>query len=237
MREIFLRAMGGLALTAHLFGQDMPNPKTLTIPEYKPTPSYFCSPVNVLRRLEPEYTLEAREARRQGTVVLYIEVGPWGLAEKIQIIRGLGLGLDEKAVEAVQQWVFKPVKIYGPEEVVTTLISVDFRLPEALESSDDDLLFASSDPGIRAPRIVSRIEPAYSEQARKAGLQGIIVVYTEVTPEGRLQNIQVLQGLGMGMDEQAAERIRQWKFEPATRDGKPIRVMMPVEINFSLRER
>jgi hypothetical protein len=74
MREISLRVISGLALTAHLFGQDVPNP--LTIPQYKPTFTYFCSQVNVLRRLEPEYTLEAREARRQGIVVLYVEVSP-----------------------------------------------------------------------------------------------------------------------------------------------------------------
>jgi periplasmic protein TonB len=58
-----------------------------------------------------------------------------------------------------------------------------------------------------------------------------------MTPEGQLQNIQVLESLGMGLDELAVERIRQWKFEPAMREGKPVRVMMPVEINFSLGKR
>jgi protein TonB len=52
-----------------------------------------------------------------------------------------------------------------------------------------------------------------------------------------MREISLSFALGMGMDELAVERIRQWKFEPATRDGKPIRVMMPMEINFNLGER
>jgi len=202
MRAMSLRVVIWLVLAAHLFGQEMPCPKVLTVPEFRPTQTYFLSKVTVLHRLEPEYTQEARKVRRQGTVVLYVEVGPLGLAERIRVIRGLGLGLDEKAIEAVQQWLFKPVRIYGPQDVVTTLVPVEFRLPEAPETSSDDLLVASSETGISA--------------------------------DGQLQNIQVLQGLGSGLDELAVERIGLWKFEPAMREGKPVRVMMPIEINFSL---
>lgn len=224
-----------LVLAAHLFGQEMHSPKVLAVPEFRPTPTYFLSQVTVLQRLEPQYTQEAREARCQGRVVLYMEVGPLGLAERIRVIRGLGLGLDQKAIEAVQQWLFEPARIYGPQDVVTTLVPVEFRLPESPETSSDDLLVASSEPGISAPRIVSRAEPVYSEQSLKAGVQGVVVPYTEISAEGQLQNIQVLQGLGFGLDELAVERIRLWKFELAMREGKPVTMMMPIEINFSCR--
>src|SRR5262249_17308127 len=65
------------------------------------------SPV-LLHRMDPEYSEEARKAKHQGTVELYVEIEPDGLAHRIVVQRGLGLGLDEKAVEAVSQWRFKP---------------------------------------------------------------------------------------------------------------------------------
>ena len=62
----------------------------------------------VLRRVEPEYSEAAREAKFQGTVVLRITVNTDGVAENIHVMRSLGLGLDEKAIEAVKQWRFTP---------------------------------------------------------------------------------------------------------------------------------
>ena len=53
--------------------------------------------------VEPQYTEEARKAQLEGTVALYVEVAPYGAAENIRVLRRLGMGLDEKAVEAVRQ--------------------------------------------------------------------------------------------------------------------------------------
>ena len=58
--------------------------------------------------MEPEYSEEARKAKYQGTVLLYIEVDTDGRATNIRVVRSLGLGLDEKAIEAVKKWKFKP---------------------------------------------------------------------------------------------------------------------------------
>src|SRR3982751_3605052 len=62
----------------------------------------------LLFKKEPEYSEEARKAKYQGTVLLYIEVDPSGKATNMKVVRSLGLGLDEKAMEAVRQWKFKP---------------------------------------------------------------------------------------------------------------------------------
>src|ERR1035437_8761564 len=59
-------------------------------------------------KVEPEYSEEARKAKYQGTVLLYVEVDTSGKATNIHVIRSLGLGLDEKAIEAVKKWTFIP---------------------------------------------------------------------------------------------------------------------------------
>lgn len=77
---------------------------------------------------EPEYSEEARKAKYQGTVTLSIEVWPDGKAHNIYVVRGLGLGLDEKAMEAVRKWKFRPGRKDGKPVKVSANVEVNFRL-------------------------------------------------------------------------------------------------------------
>jgi TonB family protein len=86
------------------------------------------SPPALLTKVEPEYTDEARAIKQQGTVMLYVAVGPDGLAHDIRVTKSLGFGLDEKAVEAVSQWQFAPGKRAGVAVAVEATIEVNFRL-------------------------------------------------------------------------------------------------------------
>jgi TonB family protein len=82
----------------------------------------------VIYKKDPEYSEEARKAKYQGTVLLAIEVSPDGRATNIRVVRSLGLGLDEKAMEAVKQWKFKPGYRNGQPVTVAATIEVNFRL-------------------------------------------------------------------------------------------------------------
>jgi len=82
----------------------------------------------LLYKTEPEYTEEARLAKYQGTVLVYVEIGPDGKAHNMKVVRGLGLGLDEKAIEAVAKWKFKPGQKEGQPVTVQATIEVNFRL-------------------------------------------------------------------------------------------------------------
>ena len=78
---------------------------------------------------DPKYSEEARKAKYQGTVVLQAVITPDGRAIEIQVVKGPGLGLEEKAVEAVKQWRFKPAMGPGGKAVpVIVPIEVTFRL-------------------------------------------------------------------------------------------------------------
>ena len=84
-------------------------------------------PVLIYKR-DANYTEEARKAKYQGTVTLLVEVDVSGKVTSVKVVRGLGLGLDEKAIEAVRQWRFKPGTRDGNPIAVQTQVEVAFRL-------------------------------------------------------------------------------------------------------------
>jgi protein TonB len=85
-----------------------------------------------------------------------------------------------------------------------------------------------------APVVLFQVEPEFSEDARKAKLQGVVMLYAEVDTNGRLRNIRVTRGLGLGLEEKAIEAVKQWRFRPGTRDGKPVVAPASIEVNFHL---
>jgi len=77
---------------------------------------------------DPEYSEEARKAKYQGTVLLWVIVGPDGKAHEVRVQRSLGMGLDEKAMEAVKLWKFEPAKLNGSPVAVQVNVEVNFHL-------------------------------------------------------------------------------------------------------------
>jgi len=88
--------------------------------------------------------------------------------------------------------------------------------------------------GVSAPRPIVTPEPKYSEEARKAKYQGTCVLWLVVGPDGQTRDIKVARTLGLGLDQKAIEAVKQWKFEPAMKDGKPVAVQVNVEVTFRL---
>jgi TonB family protein len=82
----------------------------------------------LLKKFEPEYSEEARKAKHQGSVVLYVQIDPSGHATNVRVVKSLGLGLDEKAEEAVAKWLFTPGKKDGKPVTVEATVEVNFRL-------------------------------------------------------------------------------------------------------------
>jgi TonB family protein len=87
------------------------------------------TPPKLIRKQEPEYSEEARKAKWQGTVLVSVQVDTAGQAADTRIIRGLGLGLDQKAIEAISQWKFQPGTKNGVPVSVNVQVEVNFRLP------------------------------------------------------------------------------------------------------------
>ena len=88
--------------------------------------------------------------------------------------------------------------------------------------------------GVSAPVVVYKPEPDFSEEARKAKYQGVVTVSCVVGPDGRIRDMQIVRPLGMGLDEKALEALKNWRFEPAKKDGVPVAVKVAVEVEFHL---
>jgi TonB family protein len=88
--------------------------------------------------------------------------------------------------------------------------------------------------GVSRPELIFKKEPEYSEEARKAKFQGTVLLSIVVQPDGTTSNIRIVRPLGMGLDEKAIEAVKEWRFRPSLRDGKPVPVYANVEVNFRL---
>jgi protein TonB len=88
--------------------------------------------------------------------------------------------------------------------------------------------------GVTAPRVTFQPDPEYSEEARKAKFMGVCALSLIVGADGRPRDIEVARSVGLGLDEKAIEAVKMWKFDPATKDGKPVAVRINVEVTFHL---
>lgn len=88
--------------------------------------------------------------------------------------------------------------------------------------------------GVSAPEVIFKVEPEFSEEARKAKFMGVVTVNLIVDAKGLPQNVHVLRGVGMGLDEKALEAVRQYRFKPAMENGHPVPVQVNVEVNFQI---
>ncbi len=301
----------------------------------------------LIKNIKPEYTPEARAAELRGSVVLYLEIGPTGKVDTADVSQSLGLGLDEKAVEAVKQRHYAPQTPSEKPFEMEQSSEVRFRLdpptpwwihrsaftldaagvrevnqlsrptlkqyvsppPEAcpaeggvvmvtlkitkegrpdhvalIENTADamseavlkaipswrfqagflngkprearatiEMRYRAAQAGaptpagdaapsvaqqdgqvITKPAIVYKIEPAYTQAARRARFEGVVVILVVVDASGHAVAMRVVRKLEAGLDEKAMEAINQWRFKPGTRDGRPVSTEATVEGKFNL---
>jgi periplasmic protein TonB len=95
-------------------------------------------------------------------------------------------------------------------------------------------IYPAGQRGVSVPEVIYSPEPSFSEEARKAKFQGIVTLLVVVGRDGRPYNIRVGRSLGMGLDEQAIEAVRNWRFRPATLNGQPVATQIAVQVDFHL---
>jgi TonB family protein len=87
---------------------------------------------------------------------------------------------------------------------------------------------------VSQPVPIYKIEPEYSEEARKAKYSGTVLLSVIIDANGNTRDIHVVRPLGLGLDEKAIEAVSKWRFRPAMRNGHPVAVQAQVEVNFRL---
>jgi TonB family protein len=86
--------------------------------------------------------------------------------------------------------------------------------------------------GVSPPTVLHKVEPEYSEEAKRAGLEGTVILYLVVDEKGNPRDIRPIRTLGKGLDEKAIEAVKQWKFRPGMRDRQAVAVQCTIEVNF-----
>lgn len=89
--------------------------------------------------------------------------------------------------------------------------------------------------GITSPRPICHPTPEYTDKARKKKINGVVLLSLVVTPEGAVRDARITTSLDKDLDQQALKTVNTWKFQPATKDGKPVAVRIAVEISFRVR--
>jgi TonB family protein len=88
--------------------------------------------------------------------------------------------------------------------------------------------------GVSSPTVLVKVDPEYSEEARKAKYSGTVLLQLIVDVDGKAKQIKVVKGVGLGLDEKAVEAVQRWKFLPGKRNGEAVPVYATVEVNFRL---
>lgn len=87
---------------------------------------------------------------------------------------------------------------------------------------------------VTRPEKIAGVPPVYTEEARKAGVTGVVILEAIIDERGDVVNIRVLKGLPKGLDQAALDAVETWKFKPATLEGKPVKVYYTLTVNFTM---
>jgi TonB family protein len=206
----------------------------------------------VVREVKPQYTADAMRARVEGTATLEGVVQPDGSIAQVRVRKSLDPGLDQEAIKAIKQWRFTPGQKDGKAVAVRVTLEMSFTLrdkrPQSLfqvpplAAGTADTRGSTEAPrvykpgaGVSAPVAVKQVKPQYTTAAREAKVSGIVQLECVVETTGSVGDVKVTRSLDEGLDQEAIKAVKQWRFEPGAKDGKPVPVLITLEMTFTLR--
>jgi len=119
-----------------------------------------------------------------------------------------------------------------PPGVTTVLIPPIVQPPPEITASPSEPVLVGGK--VAAPEVVLRVEPHYTEPARRAGIQGVVILDLVIDTHGAVESVTVLRGLPLGLTGSAVTAVEQWRFEPSTYRDHPVRVRYILTVRFTL---
>jgi TonB family protein len=162
---------------------------------------------------DPEYSEVARKARLRGTVTLQLIVDSLGGTRDIRVLRSLGLGLDEKAVDAVRSWRFRPGYRNGEAVAVKATVQVKFNFLEPPHGWQVTRVGFNVPPGAMIPELIDLLMPKSHSYKNSNNAQPILMF--EVDQSGTPQHLQVIGAADSAMIEDLIKAAQAWHFAPA----------------------
>jgi len=90
--------------------------------------------------------------------------------------------------------------------------------------------------GVKSPVLVKEVKPKYSEVAMRRKVQGTVQTSAVVLADGKVGDVSITRSLDEDLDQEAIKAVKQWRFKPATKDGKAVAVEVEIELTFTLRD-
>jgi protein TonB len=179
-------------------------------------------PPKLIKQVEPIYPEEARKAGIEGMVTLEATTDKYGRVQRVKVLNSIP-ELDQAALDAVKQWIYEPMIIDGKPWGVTFTVTCKFRLDEPVRAVGD----------VKPPKLIKEVKPIYPEAARKAGIEGVVIIEATTDVYGRVINTKILRSILL-LDQAAIDAVKQWIYEPMIIDGEPRGVMFTVTCKFKL---
>jgi TonB family protein len=95
-------------------------------------------------------------------------------------------------------------------------------LIQIITAQNSDKIYHIGEKGVTPPRVLSKTEPVYTDEARSAKIEGAVELSVEIDTDGLTQNIRVVRSLDEGLDRSAVAAVRQWRFKPGGKGGTPV---------------
>ena len=182
-------------------------------------------------------------AQIQGVVELEAVVLTNGTVDDVRVIKFLDItyGLDAEAIAAAKRWLFKPGTYNGqPVPVIVTLL-LEFRIESnGPRKPADDAFLAGTywihTSGLVMPKLKTQVQPKYTAAARRAKLQGVVVVEAIIMTDGTVGRSRLGRSLDptFGLDAEALNAVSQWTFEPARLQDQAVPVIVVLTLEFKL---
>jgi TonB family protein len=177
----------------------------------------------------PLYSDEARRRGIEGRLVLRARIESDGRVSEARVAKGLGFGLDQNALVALRQWRFRPGTRDGSAVASDVELEIEFTLRhESINAQIANDMVSLVGPGVTPPRAVRVV----SLRPRRTGSSGTVVLDVVLLEDGTPRIVRILQSLGPDIDDVAVSTFEQWRFSPALKDGRPIKVRMNAEVKF-----
>jgi TonB family protein len=261
---ILILLPAGLAGCALLGGRraEPPPPPPPAPPVVVPTPiqMQWEEAPRLLQMVTPIYPDSARRAGIDGQVNLRITVDEQGFVTDAEVVSARPAGLfEEAAVSAILQWVFEPARSGGHPITVQMGQQINFSLkdvrpppPPPPSGEKPSIIIREMEPPHvpkpgeppifmaweTAPILIEALDPVYPDSARRAGLEGMVILQIVIDAQGKVIDARVVLAQPPGVFEEAAlEAVRKWRFEPALQREKPIKVQMAQTVMFRLNQK
>jgi TonB family protein len=193
-------------------------------------------PPTLIKSVEPVYPEIARQAQVEGSVIVEARTDEKGNVENVRILRSIPL-LDQAAIDAVRQWKYEPMLIKGKPQKVVITVTVRFMLKSGDKEKDLERFAqgaVKAEGAIPPPKLSKSVDLVYPADAKKAGLEGTVILSVKTDASGKVQDVMILRSIPL-LNQAAIDAVRQWVYEPLVINNVPTPVVFTVTVRFQLK--